>query len=160
MSRLLPVLAAAALVLTPLPAFAGASEDAFLGRLVGIWAGKGTLTGAETGEIVCKSTIRNRTDGINFSVQCDVPEFGTQRFSGAVSYNDAEGRYEAKSPGGEITIGTKSGNAVIFTGKMKGIAVGTSVMKLTTTRIVVDTNVKRPGSSAGEIKSHMELTKS
>ncbi len=160
MSRLLPSLVAAALVLSPLPVLAGASEDAFLARLVGTWSGKGTLTGAETGTIDCKSTIRNRSDGINFSVQCDVPEFGAQRFSGAVSYNDAEGRYEAKSAGGEVTIGTKSGNAVIFTAKMKGMATGTSVMKLTTTRIVVDTNVKRPGVSSGEIKSHMELTKS
>ena len=47
---------------------------------------------------------------------------------------------------------------VVFEGKMKGIAVGTSVMKLTTSRIVVDTNVKRPGSNA-EIKSHLELKK-
>jgi hypothetical protein len=158
MSRLVSIVVAAALVLTPLPALAGASEDAFLARLVGIWTGKGKLTGGETGEINCRSTIRNRSDGINFSVKCDVPEFGPQNFSGAVSYNDAEGRYEAKSPSGEVTIGTKSGNAVIFNAKMKGIAVGTSVMKLTASRIVVDTNVKRPGSDA-EIKSHLELTK-
>ena len=93
-------------------------------------------------------------------MKCDVPEFGAQVFSGTVSYNDAEKRYEAKSPAGEVTIGTKKGNAVIFNAKMKGIAVGTSVMKLTTSRITVDTNVKRPGSSSGDIKSHMELTKS
>ena len=141
MSRLISIAVIAALALTPLPAFAGASEDAFLARLVGVWTGKGTLSGGETGEIDCRSTIRNRSDGINFSVKCDVPEFGAQSFSGAVSYNDAEGRYEAKSPSGEVTIGTKSGNAVIFNAKMKGIAVGTSVMKLTTSRIVVDTNV-------------------
>lgn len=158
MSRFLSIAVVAALALTPVPAFAGASEDAFLARLVGVWTGKGTLTGGETGEINCRSTIRNRSDGINFSVKCDVPEFGAQSFSGAVSYNDAEGRYEAKSPSGEVTIGTKSGNAVIFNAKMKGIAVGTSVMKLTTSRITVDTNVKRPGSSA-EIKSHLVLTK-
>ena len=158
MSRLISIAVVAALALTPLPAFAGASEDAFLARLVGVWTGKGTLSGGETGEIDCRSTIRNRSDGINFSVKCDVPEFGAQSFSGAVSYNDAEGRYEAKSPSGEVTIGTKSGNAVIFNAKMKGIAVGTSVMKLTTSRITVDTTVKRPGSSA-EIKSHLVLTK-
>ena len=158
MSRFISIAVATALVLTPLPALAGASEDAFLARLVGIWSGKGTLTGGETGEIDCRATVRNRSDGINFSVKCDVPEFGPQNFSGAVSYNDAEGRYEAKSPSGEVTIGTKSGNAVIFNAKMKGIAVGTSVMKLTTSRIIVDTNVKRPGSNA-EIKSHLELKK-
>jgi hypothetical protein len=148
-----------ALSLTPLPALAGANEDAFLVRLVGKWAGKGTLTGAETGELICTSSIREVSAGIRFSVKCDVPEFGPQNFSGTVSYNDAEARYEAKSAGGEVTIGTKSGNTVIFNAKMKGIAVGTSVMKLTTSRITVDTNVKRPGSP-DEIKSHLELTKS
>lgn len=158
MSRFVSIAVAATLALMPLPALAGASEDAFLARLVGMWSGKGTLTGGETGEIDCRATVRNRSDGINFSVKCDVPEFGAQNFSGAVSYNDAEGRYEAKSPSGEVTVGTKSGNAVVFNARMKGIAVGTSVMKLTTSRIVVDTNVKRPGSNA-EIKSHLELTK-
>ncbi|MBN9344986.1 MAG: hypothetical protein J0I48_02120 [Devosia sp.] len=158
MSRLVSIAVALALALTPLPALAGASENAFLGRLVGIWNGKGTLTGDETGELSCRATIRQRSEGINFSVKCDVPEFGAQNFSGIVSYNDAAGRYEATSPGGEVTVGTKSGNAVVFNAKLKGIAIGTSVMKLTPSRIVVDTNVKRPGSSA-EIKSHLELTK-
>lgn len=158
MSRLVSIAVATALALTPLPALAGASENAFLGRLVGIWNGKGTLTGGETGELSCRATIRQRSEGINFSVKCDVPEFGAQNFSGIVSYNDAAGRYEATSPGGEVTVGTKSGNAVVFNAKLKGIAIGTSVMKLTPSRIVVDTNVKRPGSS-DEIKSHLELTK-
>lgn len=148
-----------AISLAPLPALAGASEDAFLAKLVGKWSGKGTLTGLDKGELVCTSTIREVSTGVRFSVKCDVPEFGPQNFSGTVSYNDAEGRYEAKSAGGEITIGTKSGNAVIFNAKMKGLAEGTSVMKLTTSRITVDTNVTRPGSP-DQIKSHLELTKS
>jgi hypothetical protein len=159
MSRLLSTLVVTALVLAPLPVLAGTSEDAFLAKLVGTWTGKGTITGAETGALTCTSTTRTVSTGINFRVKCDVPEFGAQNFSGTVSYNDAEGRYEAKSQGGQVTIGTKSGNAVIFNAKMKGIAVGTSAMKMTATRIVVDTKVKRPGSSSGEIKSHMELTK-
>jgi hypothetical protein len=158
MSRILSTVLAAALVLSPLPAFAGPTEDAFLARLVGIWTGTGTLTGGETGEITCRSTIRERSEGINFSVKCDVPEFGNQNFTGIVSYNDDEKRYEAKSLGGEVTVGTKSGNTLTFVAKMKGIAVGTSVMKLTSSKITVDTNVKRPGSSA-EIKSHLELTR-
>ena len=158
MLRLVPPLVAATLMLAPLAAVAGASEDAFLARLVGTWSGKGTLSGAETGTLACTSTIRNISTGINFRVKCDVPEYGAQVFSGTVSYNADKGRYEAKSRGGEVTIGTKSGNAVIFNAKMKGVAVGSSVMKLTSSRITVDTSVKRPGAS-GEIKSHMELTK-
>ncbi len=158
MSRLIPIIVAATLALTPLPALAGVSEDAFLARLVGIWTGAGVLTGGETGELTCRATIRQRTEGINFSVKCDVSEFGPQNFSGIVSYNDENARYEAESVGGEITIGKKSGNALVFAARMKGIAVGTSVMKLTPSRIVVDTKVKRPGSNA-EIKSHLELTR-
>ena len=73
MSRLVPIIVAAALALTPLPVLAGASEDAFLGRLVGIWTGTGALTGGETGELTCRATIRQRSEGINFSVKCDVP---------------------------------------------------------------------------------------
>lgn len=158
MSRLLPAALIAAIALAPLPALAGTSEDAFLSRLIGVWSGTGKLTGGEASDISCRSTVRQRTEGINFSVKCDVPEFGAQSFSGAVSYNDDEKRYEAKSQGGEITVGTQSGNAVIFNAKMKGVAVGTSVMKLTSSRITVDTEVKRPGSP-DLIKSHLELTK-
>jgi hypothetical protein len=157
MLRALAVLLA--LFLAPLSALAGTNEDAFLARLVGAWSGRGTITGDETGELTCTSTFRNVSSGVTFRVKCDVPEFGAQNFSGTVSYNDTEKRYEAKSAGGEVTVGTKSGNAVIFTAKMKGIAVGTSVMKLTSSRITVDTKVKRPGSD-GDITSHMELTKS
>jgi hypothetical protein len=152
--------AALILSLAPLSALAGANEDAFLARLVGKWSGAGQLTGAETGELSCTGSVREVSTGINFRVKCDVPEFGAQNFSGVVSYNDEEGQYEAKSQSGEVTVGTKSGNAVVFTAKMKGIAVGTSVMKLTTSKITVDTNVKRPGSDEGEIKSRLELTKS
>jgi hypothetical protein len=159
MSRLLSALVAGALILAPLPALAGPSEEAFLAKPVSTWKGSGTLAGGATGTLACASTIRTAGKGITFRVKCDVPEYGAQTFSGTVTYNDKEGRYEAKSPGGQVTIGTKSGNTVIFAAKMKGIAAGTSVMKMTTTRITVDTNVKRPGSS-GEIKSHMVLTKS
>lgn len=149
------------LSLAPLSALAGSNEDAFLLRLVGKWSGAGKLTGAETGELACTGSVRELSVGINFRVKCDVPEFGAQNFSGVVSYNDEKGQYEAKSQGGEITVGTKSGNAVVFTAKMKGIAIGTSVMKLTSTKITVDTTVKRPGNADnGEIKSHLELTKS
>ena len=160
MSRLLSSAIAATLILTPLPAFAGTAEDAFLARLVGIWSGSGTVTGGETGDVTCRATLRQRTDGINFSVKCDVPEFGAQNFSGIIAYNDKDGRYEARSNGGEITVGTKSGNAVVFDAKMKGMAVGNSVMKITTSRITVDTNVKRPGGNNATIKSRLELTKS
>jgi hypothetical protein len=157
MTRLTHVLFAAAIALAPSAALAGPTEDAFLAKLPGIWKGKGTITGAETGKVDCTLTIRQRTVGVNFSVKCDVSEFGQQSFSGVISYNDAKGQYEAKSSGGEITIGKKSGSAVVFEGKMKGIAVGTSTMKVATSKVTVDTKVRRPGGSGGDIKSYIEL---
>jgi hypothetical protein len=157
MTRLTRVLLAAAIVLAPSAAFAGPTEDAFLGKLPGVWKGKGTITGSETGSVDCTLTIRQRTTGVNFSVKCDVSEFGQQSFSGVISYNDAKKQYEAKSSGGEVTVGKKSGNGVVFAGKMKGIAVGTSVMTVTASKVTVDTKVRRPGGSGGDIKSYIEL---
>jgi len=147
-----------AALLVPAPAFAGASEDAYLSRLVGVWSGKGTLSGAETGKVSCTLTIRQRTDGVNFSVKCEVPEFGPQNFSGVISYNDATGKYEARSSGGDVTVGAKKGSSIVFTADMKGMAEGTSVMTISNSRVVVDATVRRPGGTA-DIKSHIEMTR-
>ncbi len=56
MTRLTPILLAAAIVLAPSAALAGPTEDAFLAKLPGIWKGKGTITGAETGKVDCTLT--------------------------------------------------------------------------------------------------------
>ncbi len=157
MNRLTVTLAAtAAIILAPGLALAGPTEDAFLGKLAGTWKGSGKLTGAETGTVACTLTMRQRSDGMNFSAKCDVPEFGQQNFSGIMSYNDAKGRYEARSPSGEITVGSKKGSNVVFEAKMRGIAEGVSVMTVGTARIVVATTARRPGGT-GDIKSHIEL---
>lgn len=156
MNRFIPVLVAASLALAPAAAFAGPSEQAFLSKLPGIWKGTGILTGGETGSVNCTLTMRQRSDGISFSAKCDVSELGPQNFSGIISYNDAEKRYEAKSNSGDVTVGTKSGNGVVFSGEIKGVAKGKTVMTITTSRIVVDTTARRPGGDA-DIKSHIEL---
>src|SRR5690349_21669942 len=156
MTRFARLALAAALVLIPAAAIAGPAEDAFLSKLVGVWKGNGTIKGAETGKVDCTLTVRQRSAGVNFAVKCDVSEFGNQSFSGVITYNDDKKQYEAKSGSGEITVGKKSGNAIVFEGKMKGIAVGTSVMKVTTSKVTVDTKVRRPGGS-GDITSFIEL---
>jgi hypothetical protein len=157
-----PSLTAAAavtlLLLGAAPALAGKAEDNFLAKLVGIWSGSGTLTGDETGTVDCTMTIRTRSEGVNFRGKCDAGEFGPQSFSGSVAYNEEMGRYEAKSPSGEVTLGVKEGSSVVFTIALKGIATGTSVMKLSSSKAVIDTIVRRPGGK-GDIKSHMVLTK-
>jgi hypothetical protein len=160
MHRLLLSLIAATFIAAPAPTSAGTKEDTFLAGLVGIWSGTGKLIGSKSGQLTCNSTFRTVGDGVYFRVNCDIAEFGKQVFSGTLAYNDDEGRYESKSTGGEITIGTKTGNAVVFTMKMRGIAPGTSVMKLSAAKIIVDTKVKRPGSSGSEIRSYIELKKS
>lgn len=145
-----------ATLLSPLVALAGPAEETYLANLTGKWAGKGTLTGGESGTINCSLIVRKRSVGANFAAKCDVEELGPQNFSSVITYNDAEKRYEALSRGGEVTIGTKSGNTLTFVGKVKGLAAGTSTMKLSPSRIAIDTIVKRPGNST-QIKSHIEL---
>jgi hypothetical protein len=151
-----PALLAFALALAPLPALAGAAEDAYLAKLVGLWTGAGKLTGGETAAINCRLTVRQVSAGVNFAAKCDVEDLPAQNFSGVISYNDGTKKYEAKSPGGDITIGTRSGSTLTFTGKVKGIAEGTSTMKLSPSRIIVATDVRRPGGTA-DIKSTLEL---
>ena len=103
-------------------------------------------------------TIRQRTDGVNLRVQVRCRRVRPAEFLGRLELQRRAGRYEARSTGGEVTVGVKKGNSVIFTSKMKGIATGTSVMNVSTSRIVVDTTVKR-SASGGDIKSHLELKK-
>jgi len=151
-----PALLAFAIALAPLPALAGAAEDAYLAKLVGVWTGSGKLTGGETAAIDCRLTVRQVAAGVNFAAKCDVTDLPDQNFSGVISYNDAKKQYEAKSPGGDITVGTKNGGTLTFSGKVKGIAEGTSTMKLSTSKIVVETVVRRPGGTE-DIKSTLEL---
>lgn len=156
MNRFIPALVAASLAIAPVVALAGPAEQAFLSKLPGVWKGTGTLTGGETGTVNCTLTMRGRSDGVNFSAKCDIDELGPQNFSGVISYNDDKGRYEATSNSGEVTVGEKSGSAVVFSGEIKGVAEGKTVMKITTSRIIVDTTARRPGGKA-DIKSHIEL---
>lgn len=151
-----PALLATILALAPLPALAGAAEDAYLARLVGIWTGAGKLTGGETAAIDCRLVVRTVTAGLSFAAKCDVEDLPAQNFSGTISYNDANKQYEAKSPGGDITVGSRSGTTLTFSGKVKGMAEGVSTMKLSPSRIVVETNVRRPGGTQ-DIKSTLEL---
>jgi hypothetical protein len=157
MRRLIPAALSVVLILSTAPVFAGPSEDAFLAKLPGTWTGKGTISGAESGVIECTLTMRQRDEGISFRSKCDVPQYGPQSFSGSIAYNDKAGQYEAKSPSGDVSVGVKKGSSIVFTGKMKGIAVGTSILTISTSRIVVDSTVRRPGGSGGEIKSHVEM---
>ena len=156
----LPAAAVAALlVLGAAPAFAGTAEDNFMAKLVGSWAGAGSISGSETGALDCTMSFRGKKGGVSFRGKCRTEKFGDQSFSGSIAYNDKKAQYEATSPSGEISIGKKSGSSVVFTTKLKSIAgSGESVMKLTTSKVTVDTSLKRSGSG-GAIKSHVVMSK-
>lgn len=155
MRRLLPVLAAS-LALSA-PALAGPAELAFLAKLPGTWSGTGTISGAESGAITCTLTLRG-TDKINFAGNCNAGHFGPQTFNGVLTYNDAAKQYQARS-NGETVAGIKSGNSVIFKGKMKTVAgSGDSIMKMSSTSIVVDLDITRT-DSGDKIQSHVVFAK-
>ena len=158
MIRSLSLILVAALALGASPALAGKAETAFMGKLVGTYAGKGTLTGSRTGTFDCTLTMKAKGDGISYRGKCDVEEFGSQSFSGDITYNDKAGRYEATSPTGTTTVGTKRGSGIAFNSKFRGLASGTSVMKMVPGKITVDTNINDPESD-GVIKSHIVMSK-
>jgi len=140
------------------PALAGTAETAFLTKLAGNWTGAGTISGSESGKLTCKMSFTATAKGTSFKGKCDTDSFGPQSFSGTIAYNDAKKQYEATSKG-ETSIGVKSGKSVVFTSKLKSIAgAGTSVMKLSATRVVIDVSLKRAQSDK-EIKSHVEMAK-
>lgn len=156
MIRSLSLVFAATLALSVTPALAGKAEDAFLGKLAGSYSGTGKLSGARTGALNCTLTIRTTAAGASYRGKCDVPEMGPQGFSGDISYNDKAGRYEATSPTGTVTVGSKSGSTLTFTAKIRGIATGTSVMKLGAGRVTVDTSIDDPNSGQ-PVKAHIEM---
>ena len=88
MIRSLSLILVAALALGAPPALAGKAETAFMGKLVGTYAGKGTLSGSRTGTFDCTLTMKAKGDGISYRGKCDVEEFGSQSFSGDITYND------------------------------------------------------------------------
>ena len=159
MIRSLSLVLVAALALGASPAFAGKAETTFMGKLVGSYAGKGTLTGSRTGSFDCTLVMKAKGDGISYRGKCDVQEFGSQSFSGDITYNDKAGRYEAPSPTGTVSVGTKAGSGVAFSSKFTGMASGTSVMKVVAGKITVDTTIKDPENRGGVIQSHIVMSK-
>jgi hypothetical protein len=137
------MLRAAALALTATmlitPAFAGPTETAFLGKLVGTWTGKGQLTGQETGPIACKLVFKQGSGGkVSYSGRCNVQDVGAQSFSGTLSYNDRKKVYEGKSMGGTAQ-GVKKGSSIVFASKSSTLAGrATSSMTVSVSRIVID----------------------
>jgi hypothetical protein len=137
----LPVLAAL-LIGAATPSFAGPSETAFLGKLVGTWNGKGTLKGAENGPISCKVVFKAASGGkVNYNGRCSVQDVGAQSFTGNLSYNDAKKVYEGRSLGG-VAVGVKRGSSVVFTTKTNSLMGRSySTMTVSASRITIDFSI-------------------
>lgn len=137
-SRVLVAAAVAALSFTALPAQAGPAETAYLQSLANTWTGRGELSGAESGTVSCRLTFKPSGKRVNYTGRCNMPDAGSQPFSGSISYNDSRQRYEAKSSG-STAVGQKSGDSLTFAHRNR-TARGTSnsTMSVSPNSLVVD----------------------
>lgn len=157
-TAVLSLAAAALLALTAAPAFAGPAETAFLQKLTASWTGRGKLSGPDGGPIACRIVISAGGQSAKYQGRCAIPDMATQAFNGAITYNDAKGRYEARTLGG-VSVGTRRGNSLIFTDSQTTMAgVASSTMTMSPSSLVVDFSLTN--SKTGErTSSHISFTK-
>ena len=156
--RIPALFALVALGLVPTSAFAGKNETAFLAKLPGVWQGNGTIAGSQNGNVTCTLTLTGSAK-IRFVSECTAQHYGQQSNQGTFTYDDIAKAYVANS-NGKIIRGTKAGGGVTFKFPVKNLAgTGTSIMALTSNRIVVDVTLTR--KDTGEIiTSHVIFAKS
>jgi hypothetical protein len=137
-TAVISAVAAAMIVFTAAPSFAGPAETAFLQKLTNTWSGKGTLRGADSGPIACKLVITAGKTNAKYQGRCAIPDMAQQAFSGSITYNDKLKRYESKSVGG-VVPGVRRGDKLVFTTKSRNIR-GTaySTMTMSPTSMTVD----------------------
>jgi hypothetical protein len=128
-SAVLSVIVAAFLTLSTAPAFAGPAESAFLQKLTASWTGKGKLSGAQTGQILCRIVVTGGSQSVKYQGRCTIPDMAAQAFNGAITYNDKLKRYESRTMNGVIP-GIKRGNSLVFTEKNKSMQ-GTAYSQMT-----------------------------
>jgi|GEM_PF-3351793 len=137
-TALLTAAAIAMISVTAAPAFAGPAETAYLQKLNASWTGRGKVVGGQGGSIACRIVFSSSGQSAKYQGRCNIPDMATQAFNGAISYNDAKGRYESRSLGGTVP-GVKRGNSLVFTTKdtsMGGTAYST--MTISPASLVVD----------------------
>lgn len=137
----------------PLPAFAGAAQDATLAKYVGTWSGSGALTGAEAGNITCKLTFKKSASKLTYSGRCSYSGGpGSSTFNGNISYNDSTGKYVAKS-GGKSFNGSVSGGSIVFNmsqSDMRGTFASTLTLG-TNIKFAVKVTTQDGDTSAGNV---------
>lgn len=101
------------------PAMAAPADIALLKTYLGIWSGKGTVTGAQTQPVSCKMALSSGNgDKVNYTGRCSI---GGQQLSvtGTIAYVDDHKRYEAVMNTGiggfrGVAIGVKQGGNIVF----------------------------------------------
>jgi hypothetical protein len=134
----LALVAAATIAAAVVPAYAGPAETAFLQKLGNNWTGKGKLTGADSGPILCRIVITAGGQSAKYQGRCTIPDMAARAFNGSITYNEKLKRYESRSAGGTVP-GVKRGNSLVFTDKQNGPG-GTaySTMTISPSSLVVD----------------------
>ena len=131
----------ACLIAPAAPALAGSSNVELLHKYVGTWKGKGALSGAEEGTVVCRMTLKPSGEKVAFTGRCSMSG-GNSSFRGMLAYNEAKQRFEAVSSESGTVVGKKSGGGIVFhmqDSNRQGTV--TSTMALTGGAIKVDFSI-------------------
>lgn len=100
------------------PVLAAPADMALLKKYIGVWKGKGTLTGANTETVVCKMSVLDGTgEKVNYAGRCSLA--GTQlSVNGTIAYVDGKKHYEAAMTSNVnftgMAIGVKQGDGIVF----------------------------------------------
>lgn len=111
--KLFAALGLAAALALPV-AHAAEADVTFIRSFAGNWQGKGRLTGAEEGNLVCRLTMKPSGTRLFYNGRCALDGQGSRSFQGTIQYNDDLRRYEAKTSGSPIVVGKKSGGSIVF----------------------------------------------
>lgn len=99
---------------SPAPLAAAEADVALLMSFAGSWQGKGKLSGAEEGNVICRMTMKPSGEKLRYNGRCTLDGQGSQSFQGTIQFNDDTKRYEAKSGGSPVVEGKKSGGGIVF----------------------------------------------
>lgn len=98
------------------PAYAGPAETQILQNYVGVWAGKGTIQGAENGTAVCKLTFKPNGEKLSYTGRCSMAG-NSNSFKGTMIYDEGSKRFVMSTSAGgdsQTVAGKRSGGSIVF----------------------------------------------
>ena len=162
---LLARLAIAAMFVLPatLPVLAGPAETALLAAYAGTWAGTGTATGPEPGEVDCRISFKATSAGkLIYNGRCSFSS-GAASFNGTMIYNDAANRFEAASSStgfSATTIGKKQGGNIVFAMNGEETTYGTASSVMTLSPKAINLTFKLVDKKGETTASKITFTRS